>query len=426
VIVRRPVIWRRGAAACALAVLLAGGAARADDVGLVVVAAGGAPAPVSEVTAAMVEGGVAAGHAVVRDAAGVAARAQAAGAVPRAALERFRRVRDLVDEGWRAYLQVAGDFAAARLGRARGDAEALLGLDGGVELYADVALRLGAVLDHLGRRAESADVLRLAGWLDPGRAVTTAEFSPDVVAAFDAARARTPAPVTVRVLVPGTAAMIEIDGRSAGPAPLTVELAAGQHVAVARAAGHLARGVAFAAVAGGEVVIGLEADPAAVALRGGVAAGAGEAAAGRAIEAVERFADADAVVLAAAVWRQGEPALLGQWCAGGRCTAVVEVGYGAAPGGLAAAAGALWRELAAVAAERRYPPTLPSDPRLGRGVGPSRLAGARCRWCRSPWLWAGLGAAAVAVGAGVAVLASGDDGTIVAVDPDDFRSLAAP
>jgi hypothetical protein len=410
-----------------VALLLAGGAARADDVGLVVVAAGGAPAPVSEVTAAMVQGGGAAGHAVVGDAAAVAARAQAAGAVPRAALERFRRVRDLVDEGWRAYLQVAGDFAAARLGRARGDAEELLALDGGVALYADVALRLGAVLDHLGRRAEGAEVLRLAGWLDPGRAVTTAEFSPDVVAAFDAARARTPAAVTVRVVVTGAAAaQLEIDGRSAGTAPLTVELAAGQHVAVARAAGHRARGVAFAAVAGGEVAIGLEADPAAVALRDGVAAGTGEAAAGRAIEAVERYAEVDAVVLAAAVWRQGEPALLGQWCAGGRCTAVVEVGYGAAPGGLAAAAGALWRELAAVAAERRSPPTLPSDPRLGRGAGPARVAGAGCRWCRSPWLWAGLGAAAVAVGAGVAVLASGDDGTIVAVDPDDFRSLAAP
>jgi hypothetical protein len=289
-----------------------------------------------------------------------------------------------------------------------------------------VALRLGAVLDHLGRRAESAEVLRLAAWLDPGRAVTTAEFSPDVVAAFDAARAAVPAAAPVRVVVTGPArgATIEIDGKAAGTAPATVPLAAGQHVVVARAAGYRARGVAFAA-AGGEVAIALEADPVAVALGAGVAAGTSEAAAGRAIEAVALFAEVDAVVLAAAVWRQGEPALLGQWCAGGRCTAVVEVGYGAAPGGLDAAAGALWREVAAVAAARRYPPTLPSDPRLGRGVGPARTA-RRCGWCRSPWLWAGVGAAVVAVGASVAVIASGDGGTVLGVDPDDFGGAAAP
>jgi hypothetical protein len=407
-------------------VLLAGGVARADDVGLVVVATGSAPATVAEVTAALAEAGRDAGHAVTDDAVGAATRAHAAGAVPRGGLERFRRVRELVDEGWRAYLQVAGDFAAARLGRARGDAEELLALDGGVELYADVALRLGAVLDHLGRRAESAEVLRLAAWLDPERAVTTAEFSPDVVAAFEAARAKAPAPVAVRVVVTGPAvATIDIDGRSAGTAPVTVELAAGQHVVVARAPGYRARGVAFAAT-GGEVALALEPDPAAVALRAGVAAGTAEAAAGRAIEAAERFAEVEAVVLAAAVWRQGEPALLGQRCAGGRCTAVVEVGYGAAPGGLAAAAGALWRELAAVADRRRYPPTLPADPRLGRGVGAVRVSAGRCRWCRSPWLWAGVGAAVVAVGAGVAVIVSGDGGTVVGIDPDDFRSGAAP
>jgi hypothetical protein len=410
------VIARTPAVVAGLALLVAGDA-RADDVGTVVVAAPGAPARSAEVTAALVAAGGGAGDTVVADALVTAAEAKAAGAVPRGELERFRRTRALVEEGWRAYLQVQAEVAAARLGRARDDAEALLALDGGVELYADVALRLGAVLDHLGRRSESADALRLAGWLDPGRAVTTAEFSPDIVAAFAAARAATPLPVTVHIGVTGGAgATVSIDGQPAVRAPATVELPAGQHVVVARASGFRTRGVAFAAA--GEVAIRLEADGDAAALAAGVAAGTGAAAAARAIDAAALYAEVDAVVLAAAVWRQGAPALLGQRCAGGRCTAIVEVGYGAAAGGLAAAAAALWRELAVSA--RREPPTLPADPRLGGSARPAVAGAGGCRWCRSPWLWAGVGAAVVAIGTGAVVLLSGDDGTVIGVDPGDF------
>ena len=45
---------------------------------------------------------------------------------------------------------------SVKLAHARTEAEALLALPGGGELYADAALRLGAVLGHQGRTAECA------------------------------------------------------------------------------------------------------------------------------------------------------------------------------------------------------------------------------------------------------------------------------
>ena len=100
-------------------------------------------------------------------------------------------MREQIDEGWRAFLRVQVDFAASRLATARTDAEALVALPGGAQLYADAALRLGAVLGHLGRTAEAQAILALALALDPDRPITLAEFSPDVVAAVDAVRAQT-------------------------------------------------------------------------------------------------------------------------------------------------------------------------------------------------------------------------------------------
>ncbi|MEJ7600315.1 MAG: hypothetical protein WKG01_20565 [Kofleriaceae bacterium] len=126
---------------------------------------------------------------IIGDAVGEARAAVAAGAVPVETLARFRRVRSLIDEGWSAYLRVAVEVAALRLASARTEAEPLVALPGGAELYADAALRLGAVLGHLGRTAESRAVLALALALDPERPITLAEFSPDVVAMVDQARA---------------------------------------------------------------------------------------------------------------------------------------------------------------------------------------------------------------------------------------------
>ena len=98
---------------------------------------------------------------VVADAVAEARAAIGAGAVPVDVMPRFRRVRETIDEGWAAYLRVSVDFAASRLAAARTEAETIAALPGGIELYADASLRLGAVLGHLGREAESHAALEI-------------------------------------------------------------------------------------------------------------------------------------------------------------------------------------------------------------------------------------------------------------------------
>jgi len=405
---------------------LVGGARAHADVGVAVVDAPRAPSPRATVEAALVNAATASGAAVIPDPARAARDNLRAGAVPREELERLRRVRELTDEGWRAYLQVSVDFAAARLGRARTDAEELLPQDGGPELYADIALRLGAVLAYLGRRAEAAEVLRLAGWLDPGRAVTTAEFSPDVIAAVEAARAQAPAAVPVRISAgpAGRRVAIEIDGRPAGTAPVATSLAIGQHVVVARGRGLRPRGLTFAVAEPStaiDVPLDEDVDAAALEAAAPLAIGASAGEASRALDAVLLYGDLDAVVVAASVWSRGEPALLGQRCQGSpvRCGPVVEVGYGAGDGALAAAAAALWRQLADGARRPTEAPVLLGDARIARGGGAAGRGGP-CRWCRNPWVWTGVGVALAAVVTGAAIAASAEDRTIVTVDPGDF------
>ena len=189
------------------------------------------------VAAAMV--GAMAGRAerITGDAVAEARAAVAAGAVPIETMARFRRVRALIDEGWSAYLRVPGGRGAPARQRAH-RAEALVALPGGAELYADAALRLGAVLGHLGRGAESRAVLALALALDPERPITLAEFSPDVVAMVDQARAAPAAKQRLRVVTAPVGAVVSIDGQELGRAPIDLELTRGQHVLVARAPGH--------------------------------------------------------------------------------------------------------------------------------------------------------------------------------------------
>ncbi|MCE9580026.1 MAG: hypothetical protein K8W52_43320, partial [Deltaproteobacteria bacterium] len=270
--------------AIAIAAVVAGlgPAARADQVGVAVLADAHAPIAPERVARAIAVAAALTGDRTVDAPVARAQAAIAGGAVPKDELARFARVAEVVAEGWRAYQQVAPDFAAARLAAARRDAEALLAWDGGLEVYADASFRLGAVLDQLGRRDLAAEAFRLAAALDPDRAITTAEFSPDVVAAFDAARAVAPAVARVAITVPGAGelgASIEIDGVPAGASPITVELSQGSHVVVARAAGRVARGQAFAVGTDGAAVV-VELDPApapaplAIGARGGSAAAA--------------------------------------------------------------------------------------------------------------------------------------------------------
>jgi len=397
--------------ACAIAIA-APRAAGADGAG-VIAANGPDRAAVAEAMARALAG---AGRGrVAADAIADARAALAAGAVPAEELARFRSVREQIDAGWREYLRVAVESAQLRLAGARTEAEVLLALPGGPEVYADAALRLGAVLGHLGRKAEAQAVLALALALDPDRPLTLAEFSPDVLDAVEAAK-RAPAPIRrLRIATTPPGALVRVDGADVGRAPVDVEVVRGQHVVVARAP--LLRAAVRGVVvedAAASVALELLPDEDEQRLAAGAARGLAEPAAQALIDAALRFADLDEVVVVADTTRRGAPTLLVQRCAGApaRCSAVVELGYGDRAG-LAAAAREAWE--AARAGELRYPPVVLGD-RGGRPGGPER-----CRLCRSPWLWTGVG---VAVAAGIAltisVTSSARPAPVVGVDPSQF------
>jgi hypothetical protein len=414
-------------------------------VAVIGIATADAPAPAAAMAAAVARGLSGAGAEAIGDGIERAAAAVAAGAVPAARLEGFRRVQEMAAEGWRRYLEVAPDVAAVRLGQARLEAEALLGLDGGRELYADISLRLGVVLFAQGRGEEAARVFRLARALDPERAVGMTDFAPDAVAAFERAVAAPEAArraVHLAVTPPGAA--IEVDGVAIGEATAggrEVELAPGQHVVAARAAGFESRGLGFAVDAGRpgagrlriELALDRDAEAALLSERSGDRAGwiLGPGTrpddAARALGAVLRYGEVEAVVLVAAVWQREVPVLLGQRCAilSGRsdvgCGAIVEVAV-AQPEELERAAAELARRLADEPAGQGAA-SLPADPRLAGGESRpgSRTPGGRCRLCRNRWVWLGAAAATILVG-GTAIWALGDSDpeTLVGVDPTDW------
>jgi hypothetical protein len=154
--------------------------------------------------------------------------------------------------------------------------------------------------------------------------------------------------------------------------------------------------------------------------RAALALGQTEGAARVAAEGLITYGDFDAVLLVAAVWRRGAPALLGQWCRGvpARCGRVVEIGYGA-PENLGKAARELWKS---VQQRGNFPPTLLVDARVVAGESapgkrPLNGKGGGNRW---KWVLGGLGVAAAAV---VTMLIRTRDTKIKPVftgDPCDF------
>ena len=397
-------------ACLAIAIDLGSRAASADGSGVIAASADRAP-----VAAAMTQAMAGRANRLIGDAVAEARAAIAAGAVRVETLAGFRRVRDQVDEGWRAYLRVAIEVAAQRLASARTEAEPLVALPGGAELYADAALRLGAVLGHLGRTAESRAILQLALALDPDRPITLAEFSPDVVTLVDQARA---APVTMqklRVTTSPPGAIIVIDGKDAGRSPIELDVARGQHVIVARAPGHRAAVQGVAVDAAAAVELALDRDEPAARLAGGATLGLPERAQQELVDAAMRYADLDEIVLVAETSRRGGPTLLVQRCAGipARCSAVVDIGFSDASG-REAAARAAWQ--AARAGELRYPPSVLGE--RGGVIG----GGGGCRLCRNPWVWGGVGAAVV-VGTILTIVAvsGSSDPPIVGIDPGDYH-----
>jgi len=352
---------------------------------------------------------------VVGDALGEARAQLAAGAVPVATLARFRRVRETIDLGWRAYLRAQIDFAQSRLAAARTDAEALVALPGGAELYADAALRLGAVLLHR-RIADAPAVLALAIALDPARPITLAEFSPDVVEAVDAVRAAPAALQRVHLATVPAGAMISIDGVALGPSPLDAQVTRGQHLVVARAPGFRAAVQGVLAEGGPAAVeLALDRDDDAILLAAGgelggnVLGGHGEQ---PLIEAALELADLDEVVIAAIGERHGGPAVILQRCAGApaRCTAVVEVGF-LDRAGLPGAVREAWR-VALRGALRGAPIVIRDSARAAPAP--------RCRLCRSPLVWTGVGAVVVGVVVAILAHAGGKSPPLVTVNGSDF------
>jgi len=402
--------------------------------GIVVYSPAGAPIAAPTVAAELSKA-VATGASVVAKPFVVARARLRAGAVPRGRLVAFRRAHELMTEGWRAYLGVEVQFAAARLAAARATASKLLDLPGGLEMFAEVSLRLGVVRQHLKQADQAAALFRLAATLRPSRAVTIAEFAPDMVAAYRKAIAAKPPQVSVRVRVRTAgrrrvrAVRLEVDGKAVPATATSVRVTAGQHVVVARANGFRDRGEVFAVAASTDrVELVLDSDPATTAVLAGRASlkvGTGEAAAATAVEGVVRYAELDTLVLVASVWRRGSPALLGQACAGGpaRCTRVVELRF-PSRAGVAAAARELWRLLSAALSQARFPPTLLVDARMtdpDRGKKPDgHHHNGKRAWWRSRWLWVGAGAVATAVGAAVLLSRDTQVSPVFEVHPCDF------
>jgi hypothetical protein len=382
--------------------------AHAEGIGVI---AGGAGRDDRAAVAAAVVAAIGARGRVVGDAVGEARAQLAAGAVPVAMLARFRHVRGMIDDGWRAYLRVQIDFAHRRLAAARTEAEALVALPGGTELYADAVLRLGAVLQHR-RIADAPAVLALAIALDPERPITLAEFSPDVVEAVEAARRAPAALQRVHVATTPPGAIVSIDGKQLGGAPLDAQVPRGPHLVIARAPLHRAAVQGVLVDGPAAVALALERDDAAARLAGGAAPGIAEPAEQALVDAAMQFADLDEVLVAALSDRRGGPTLVVQRCAGlpARCTAVVEVGFGDRAGLAPAAREAV---LATQAGVLRDPPSV-------IGAIERRASPPGCRLCRSPLVWSGVGAAVLGAVIAIVVTSGAKPPPVVTVDGHDF------
>jgi PEGA domain len=426
---RRAVRALRAAVVIAAALpVVRSGAAAAQDIGLVVHAPAGAPAPAEKVRPALVRAMERTGaRGETRPLARAAARL-ASGSVPSERLDRFTRIEQLAAEGWRGYLEARFADAAARLTEARREAEATLDLGGGLDVYADLALRMGAVALALGREREAELEFRLAGSLDPERAVTDDEFKPAVVERYRAARDRGGPSWRRLVRVRPAGAAVEVNGRAAGAAPIEVVLEEGKNVVVARAPGWSARAqVVTGDASGAPVDLELDEDAlagaatsAAAALSIGQSARRAEVAA----QSLVALGELDGVLVVASVWRSGAPALLAQLCMSPPrgCGHTVEIRYGR-PDGLARAAGELWRAAQASGDGRAL--TLLVDSRLvHREAGPARgraPADGRERWWQSRWLWVGVGGLAVsAVAAGMALTSGRDTEWTLSSDGCEF------
>jgi hypothetical protein len=178
----------------------------------------------------------------------------------------------------------------------------------------------------------------------------------------------------------------------------------------------------LASAAGARVELPLEPDPLAQALAPGepFALGASERVVGRAVDAVGVFADLDELWLVVVTWRGGQPTLLGQRCAlvTLACTPVREVRF-ASVARLDAAARQLVGDLGADGpGSPRLGPIVFEDTRATEPEPPASAGGTpvggepRRAWWKSGWVWAGVGAVALAAGGAVWLLSDEGPGAV--------------
>lgn len=421
---------RRWFALVGCAVALTTARAHAGGVAILAVDIPSAPAEARQVRAALRRAVLARGLTVIDDSVAVARARVRAGAVPRATLERFSRVRALLRDGWRAYIAADLDIASTTLSAAAAACEPILALDGAARLYADISLRQGVVSMRRGDRPAAERAFTVARALDSTRQLSLTAYPPEVIQAYERA---TPAPGTasVSIRVHPESAHVFMDDRPVPAASSAITLALAPHLIVARAPGYRAHAHLWRPGDDPNIDLHLQPEPRAHAILNQpimpMLPSGTPAATALALEGLIVYADVDAVVVAASVWRGHQPALIAQRCVGlpVQCTSVSDIRY-VEHTALVAAAAELWAVL--TDADPTHPLRVNSDPTLwpARTTPPVTAKRAtrprdRCRWCRNPWVWAGAGVlATVAVTTALVLTADSSQTPVITLDPCEF------
>lgn len=119
------------------------------------------------------------------------------------------------------------ELAASSAARGQTQLHLVAPIGSATQLYAQLAFVLGQARLGLRKPAEAAEAFALAHRLDPAFAPDPARYLPDIIGAFDAAKARHAG--TGKLVVSG-GGRLWIDGKDSGVAPVEVTVEAGPHV----------------------------------------------------------------------------------------------------------------------------------------------------------------------------------------------------
>ncbi len=351
------------------------------------------------------------------------------------------RLRQETAQSWRAYLSVSLDTAATGLSTVVRAALPLTVNAAGRDLFVDALLRLGIVTlqrnDSSAEAKQAAqDGMALALRLDPDRTLSLSEFSPDVVALVDAARAAPIETANLRIRS-AVAVHLTLDGRPLGALPAHVirswPVARGVHVLIVADGVRRPQPRLIEVGRNGALVdLQPEADAVAETLRRDATRYTSGRDADDLLQALAVIGNASEAVLVVATWKRGGPALVAQRCLFAAATATqlvpgngpffchppVEVGWDGSGQRLDATVDELLRTVDQAATPTTAAPiAIVTEP----SARPPSVT-TSCQWCRNKWVWAGIGAALVAGAASVYLLAGSHDpvAPIIVVTPGDF------